>query len=213
MSNPYFTNTANPITYSKGRSQTIRDEYALVATGFDSVYAAMQLLDSAKMPKVNPVGTGVGDFSAMFSFDVPNVASVADDSTKAANTHFVQSVLGASGALLPPITGHTGELLATDGLTYFWSASFNLPNQAGQDGKYLVTNGTSTLWQSFPTITWDGVAGKPNLQPIIEVMVNGVSKVMAPTRINFNSSTVTANNDIIHITPVPHYALFMQGVL
>jgi hypothetical protein len=213
MSNPYYTNTPNPVSYSQGRSGTIRDEYNLIYTGFDAVFAAVNSLDSLKMPKMNPTASGAGDFSSLTTFNIPNVASTLDDSTKAANTHFVQQVLGASGALLPPQSGQDGKALSTSGGVAFWSDGFSLPNQTGQDGKYLTTSAGVASWTVFPTITWTSVTGKPNFQYPIEILVNGVSKGIGNTRVSFNSSVSATVNGVVNITPIDHTSLFLQGVI
>lgn len=124
MTNPHYTPTANPANFSRGRSQTIRDEYGLIEAGFDSVETALGLL----APKASPTFTGTVTAAAGSSVDldaatavyVPTVASVADSSTKAASTAFVQSVLGAGGALLPVQTTHSGKFLYTNGTSASW---------------------------------------------------------------------------------------------
>lgn len=148
MSNPHYSQTANPISFSRGRSQAMRDEFGLIEAGFDSVESAMALL----APKASPTFTGTitaaagstVDLDAATTVTVPTVASVSDSSTKAASTAFVQAVLGASGALLPPQTTHSGKFLYTNGT----SASWEVAIPARVSDRYLFTSGGVDSWQT-----------------------------------------------------------------
>lgn len=132
MSNPYYGVTGIPVNGSRGRAAPVRDEFGLIATGFDSAYAAILL----RATLASPTFTGTPA--------APTVASAADSSTKIATTAFVQAVLGASGALLPVQTGSSGKFLKTDGSVASWDIT--LPSQSGASGKFLGSNGTSESW-------------------------------------------------------------------
>lgn len=110
MTNPFYTKTGAPAPNTQGRSGPIRDEFALVEAGFDAVDVEVDL----KAPIASPAFTGTPT--------APTPASVSDDTTKIATTAFVQDVLGASGALLPPQATHSGKYLGTDGSVAAWTA-------------------------------------------------------------------------------------------
>jgi hypothetical protein len=147
MSNPYYTKTGQPASQTQGRSDVIRTEYGLIETGFDSDYAAILL----RATSASPTFTGTVTMSGASTVTVPTVAGAVDNSTNAASTAFVQTVLGASGTLLPPQTGFTSLYsLKTNGTTASWTLT--LPAQASNSGKYLGSNGTVESW-SYPFAT------------------------------------------------------------
>lgn len=115
MTNPYFVATGAPASSSKARSDIIRAELSAIEAGFDGVSAD-------KADRAGDTFTGAVTFA--HSAYAPTIASPGDASTNVATTQFVQNVLGASGALLPP--------------------------QAGEGGKFLRTNGTSASWYEVP---------------------------------------------------------------
>jgi hypothetical protein len=141
MSNPYYSKTGQPASQTQGRSDIIRTEYGLVEAGFDAVYVAMLL----RATSASPTFTGTVSAAGATTVTVPTEANVADSSTKAASTAFVQSVLGAAGALLPVQTTYSSLYsLKTDGTVASWTLTH--PAQASHSGKFLGTNGTSESW-------------------------------------------------------------------
>lgn len=182
---------------SANRSKPVEDEFDRIAAAFGVVEtdntAAHDALSAAIALKANiasPTFTG--------TVTVPAIASVLTDDNQPATTAFVQDVLGASGALLPP--------------------------QAGNAGNYLQTDGTSASWAAVASLTWSGITGKPttiagfgltNAQHAIEFMQDGQPKAMAPWRINFKNLKVTATADTLTVeTPVfPHHLLLAQGII
>lgn len=142
MSNPYYSKTGQPASQTQGRSDVIRTEYGLIETGFDAAYAAILL----RATSASPTFTGTVNASGATTVTVPTEANVADSTTKAASTAFVQSVLGAAGALLPVQTTYSPLYsLKTNGTVASWQLT--LPSQASASGKYLKSNGTSDSWE------------------------------------------------------------------
>lgn len=124
MSNPFYETSGSPVSRSRGRSDVIRDEYALIERGFDNVNVEIYKL----VTKLNPTSTGVFTHTGTATFsgelNVPT-PPITDDSTKAASTAWVRALLGTtggggSGEPLPPKVGKGGSLLATDGTTNYW---------------------------------------------------------------------------------------------
>lgn len=70
--------------------------------------------------------------------------AVGDNSTQIATTAFATQL--AFQAALPGQTGHTGEILVTDGTNAEWG-----PTYAGSDRLYLSRLGTAISWQYAPT--------------------------------------------------------------
>lgn len=141
MSNPYYTKTGQPASQTQGRSDVIRAEYSLIEAGFDAAYAAILL----RATSASPTFTGTVNASGATTVTVPTEANLADSTTKAASTAFVQGVLGAAGALLPVQTGFTALYsLKTNGTVASWTLT--LPAQASNSGKFLGTNGTAESW-------------------------------------------------------------------
>lgn len=142
MSNPYYTKTGQPASQTQGRSDVIRAEYSLIEAAFDAAYAAILL----RATSASPTFTGTVNASGATTVTVPTEANVADSTTKAASTAFVQSVLGAAGALLPVQTTYSSLYsLKTNGTVASWQLT--LPSQASASGKYLKSNGTSDSWE------------------------------------------------------------------
>ena len=141
MSNPYYTKTGQPASQTQGRSDVIRAEYSLIEAGFDAAYAAILL----RATSASPTFTGTVNASGATTVTVPTEANLADSTTKAASTAFVQGVLGAAGALLPVQTGFTALYsLKTNGTVASWTLT--LPAQASNSGKFLGTNGAAESW-------------------------------------------------------------------
>lgn len=112
MTSHYYNPTGNPASNVRGRSSLIRDEFTLLQTALDLVYAEM----SARAPIASPTFTGTPA--------APTPASLADNTTKIATTAFVQSVLGAAGSLLPIQTTYAGKVLKTNGTVASWDTPY-----------------------------------------------------------------------------------------
>lgn len=147
MTNPHYNATGSPAVRSKARSDVIRGEYEAIEAGFDSV-------ESAKADLSGDTFTGPVTFNGSVSFattvTAPTVPSAGDSTTNVATTAFVQSVLGASGSLLPPQSGHAGKALYTNGTSAAWQAVPSpYPSQTGKAGMTLATDGSSAYWSQF----------------------------------------------------------------
>lgn len=195
----YYTRTFDVLPASSNLSQQVEDEFARIEAGFTLVenHRTTDLGDvssalALKAPLASPALSGVPT--------VPTPA-VSDNSTTVANTAFVQNVLGAGGALLPPQASHAGEFLKTDGTSASWSPV------AG-------------------SIAWSGVTAKPttidgfgitNAQHAIEFADGSGLKAVAPMRVTFSSGiTVARRGDgiVIDAGPgFPHHLLLAQGII
>lgn len=168
MTNPHYNDGGVPGSGSRGRSAPIRSEFSAVEAGFDSVEAlkannaSPTFTGTATFDGV--VATGTVDLDAASIVTVPTVAGVSDNSQKAASTSFVQAVLGASGALLPPQATHGGKFLKTDGTSAAWSlltlgrslVSSNSPMQQQDAARLWQASGSITLTFDAPSALGDG---------------------------------------------------------
>lgn len=195
----YYTRTFDVLPASSNLSQQVEDEFELIEAGFAQAennrtidLAAFSSALALKAPLASPALSGVPT--------VPTPA-VSDNSTTVANTAFVQNVLGAGGALLPPQTGHADEFLKTDGTVASWSPV------AG-------------------AIAWSGISAKPttlagfgitNAQHALEFADGAGLKAVAPMRVTFSSGiTVARRGDgiVIDAGPgFPHHLLLAQGII
>jgi len=122
MTNPHYTVTGVPVSYSRGLSSPIRSEYLSIQTGFDNVEAELQ----ARVTTVNPTSTGtmthtagVVDLDQALEVRAPT-PSLSVDSTVVATTAWVRSTIGTIPGVVPPQAGKEGNVLATDGATIYW---------------------------------------------------------------------------------------------
>lgn len=155
MSNPYYTVTGAPVTQSRGVSATIRSEYGLIATGFDAVYTAMLL----RGLKAGDTWTGTHVFtSATVTFATQ---SLADNSTKAATTAYVENAGALKADLASPAftgiptaptatAGTSSTQIATTAFVAATAFASVLPAQTGNSGKFITTDGANASWVSAP---------------------------------------------------------------
>lgn len=200
MSNPWYSRTYDVLPGSTNFSTPVEDQFQRIEEGFDALDVQLttdlgEILAqlALKAPIASPTFTGVP------SAPTP---SVSDDSTRIATTAFVQDVLGAGGALLPPQSGHAGEVLFTDGTSAYWGA--------------VAAAGS---------VAWDDITGKPttlegygitNGQHAIEWLQDGRRVTTAPVRIDFENATVRRiGQDTVRIRiedTIPHNLLILAGV-
>lgn len=192
----YYTRVFDVDPGSANLSKQVEDEFSLIQAGFTAVetdratdLSTINAALALKAPLASPTFTGVPSAPTPL---------VSDDSTQIATTAFVQDVLGASGALLPPQTGNAG--------------------------KFLQTDGTSASWADVLTsLTWSAISGKPttlegfgitNAQHAIEWLQGGRRKATGQVRIDFVGASVRAvSQDRVQITPdLPHNLLIAAGV-
>lgn len=178
MSNPHYTPTAQPASFSRGRSQTIRDEYGLIEAGFDSVEAAIQLL----APKASPTFTGTVTMTGA-TVHVATQA-VSDDSTKAASTAFVHDVVGASGTMLPVQTTHAGKFLKTDGTSASWE------NAIRQLGIFSSEAASADAISTLETV--HDASGSPGIGALAGLSYNGSILIAYPIS---SSNSVASSTD------------------
>lgn len=139
-------------------------ELRVTAVELTAFEADIDDLEATRAKIAGDTYTGTHDFDAATAVLVPNVAQ-ADNSTKAANTAYVDAGLAGkaditgetytgahdfTGATLRAQTkafGTSGNEVAT--VDYVNQATFQavLPAQTGNDGKVLTTNGTTASWE------------------------------------------------------------------
>lgn len=181
---------------SANRSTPVEEEFdrisAYLVEVADQRTVDLTALNAAIALKANiasPTFTGV--------VTVPAIADVSTNNNQAAPTSFVQAVLGAGGALLPPQSGHADEALFTDG--------------------------TTAEWRPISSISWATLSGKPttiegfgitNAQHAIEFS-DGRTRVIAPVRVGVKNLAIKAVGDAVCIeAPVlPHFLLLEQGII
>lgn len=166
MTNPYYAHTSGvPATLTRAASSQIRNEFDLIEDGLDAVETAV----NTKAAHAGQVYTGAHDFTA----GTTTVASPSalDDTTKAANTSWVQANVPtavtaalASYAPLssPALTGTPTAPTATSGTSttqiattaFVGATAFSaaLPSQAGNAGKYVTTDGLDASWADLPEL-------------------------------------------------------------
>lgn len=199
MSNPWYSRTYDVLPGSTNFSTPVEDQFQRIEEAFDAldVDFTTDLDDilaqlALKAPLASPALTGT---------PTAPTPLVSDDSNTIATTAFVQDVLGAGGALLPPQTGHANEYLRTDGTSAFWD-----PIAAG-------------------SVAWDDITGKPttldgfgitNAQHALEWLEDGRRRATAPRRIDFENATVRrVGQDTVKVRiddTIPHNLLILAGV-
>jgi len=200
MSNPWYSRTYDVLPGSTNFSTPVEDQFQRIEEAFDALDVDLTAdIDdilaqlALKAPLASPALTGT---------PTAPTPSVSDDSTKIATTAFVQDVLGAGGALLPPQASHAGEALFTDGTSAYWG-----PVEAAG------------------SVAWDDITGKPttldgygitNGQHAIEWLQDGRRVTTAPVRIDFENATVRrVGQDTVRIRvedTIPHNLLILAGV-
>lgn len=90
-----------------------------------------------KAPVNSPSFTGIPT--------APNAAS-GTSNNQIATTEYVQRSIGEIGSALPPMEGHNGEFLSTNGTIASWEKVDAFPEQTGHNGQFLTTNGTTVSW-------------------------------------------------------------------
>lgn len=182
---------------SANLSKQVEDEFDRIEQGFDAVEAD-RTGDLASLAAALALKAPLDSAALTGEPTAPTPALLTDDSDRIATTAFVQDVLGASGALLPPQAGNAGRVLMTDGTVAGWS-DVNL------------------------TFTWSTLGGKPttlagfgitNAQHAIEWLADGRRVATAPVRIDFRGARVERRGrDVVTITPdIPHNLLIAAGV-
>lgn len=192
----YYTRVFDVTPGSTNLSQPVEDEFLLIQHAFANlvgdhsvdlaaVYAALAL----KATLASPTFTGTPRAPT---------AGLGDSSTQLATTAFVQGVLGASGALLPPQTGNAGRFLKTDGTSASWADVAAAPTWADIGSK--------------PT-TLEGF-GITNAQHALEIATSAGLVATAPSRIRFDGMTVKRQGDAVVVAPqFPHHLLLAQGII
>lgn len=165
----YYTPSANPVAQSLGRSSTIRAEFELIDTAFETVNTEM----TAKAPAASPTFTGtvvlpattsIGNVSATELAYLDGVTSaiqtqlnalVAVDATKAPTAGptltGAVNMAGASSVTAPTVTaGDNTTKVATTAFVTTAALSSVVPVTAPDSGKYLTNNGTAASWGSLP---------------------------------------------------------------
>lgn len=108
MTNPFYNVSGAPGAGTRGKSAPIRSEFTGIAAGFD--LANTEILARATLAGATFTGP----------VKLPAVDLGEADTTKAATLAYVQAVLGAGGALVPPVAGQAGKFLWNDGSSYTW---------------------------------------------------------------------------------------------
>lgn len=193
---PLYTRTFDVSPGSSNLSGPVESEFELIEQAFTQVETdrTSDLADLAaalalKAPLASPALTGTPTAPTQL---------VSDDSTAIATTAFVQDVLGASGALLPP--------------------------QSGNAGKFLKTDGSSASWEPVAAgVAWADITSKPttlagfgitNAQHAIEIAAGAGVVSTAPARIAFEGMTVKRKGDGVSVAPIfPHHLLLAQGII
>lgn len=192
----YYTRVWEVDPSAANRSTPVEDEFDRIAAAFSGLETDHQTdIDGLTTALTLKANIASPSFTGTPTAPTP---AVSDDSATIATTAFVQDVLGASGALLPPQTGHADEFLKTDG--------------------------TSASWAPVAALDWASLTGKPttlagfgitNGQHAIEWLRDGARVATAPHRIAFVNLDVSATADRLTVkAPVfPHYLLLEQGIL
>lgn len=221
MTNRYYDNTLVAIPLTTIRSQTMLQQMDTIEAGFDAVQVEMD----SKAPANNATLTGTVTFTGVLdalgvsAAYVPTISIPSDSTNKIASTAFVQSVLGAAGALLPPQANLAGKVLRTNGTSYSWQ--WAVADQATHAGKFLTTNGSADSW-AFPSFnvlldkptTLQGY-GITNAQFAIEVSASGKRRITGPMGLDFDGFDVTVSRDRakVHAPVFPHFLLLEQGII
>ncbi len=156
----YYTPSANPVAQSLGRSSTIRAEFELIDTAFETVNTEM----TAKAPAASPTFTGtvvlpattsIGNVSATELAYLDGVTSaiqtqlnalVAVDATKAPSAS--PTLTGTPIAPTATAGTNTTQIATTEFVTTAALTSV-VPVSAPDSGKYLTNNGTAASWGSL----------------------------------------------------------------
>lgn len=104
--------------FTLARAEDINTSLDLVSYGFDLVTASLAL----KAPSASPTFSGTVTMSGAASVLLPSPGAVGENSTKAATTAWVQSLVGSLSVGLPSQTGNSGKVLGTDGTSAAWQA-------------------------------------------------------------------------------------------
>jgi hypothetical protein len=137
----YYTVSGNPSTLSRASSSTLRTEFSMIATGFQSVSTDML----ARGLKAGDTWTGAHDFTGATL--TAATQTVGDASTKVATTAFVAATSFSS--VLPGQTSNSGKALTTDGSAASWGVIGVIGGGTGQNsyaiGDLLYASGTTAL--------------------------------------------------------------------
>jgi hypothetical protein len=77
---------------------------------------------------------------------------------------------------LPDQTGHSGQVLGTNGATASWETLNSLPSQTGHNGQFLETDGTNPSWSAVNLSAYLPLAGGTMTGNI--VLTNGTSNLL-----------------------------------
>jgi hypothetical protein len=192
----YYTRVFDVDPGAANLSKQVEDEFDRIASAIDT-FEGDHTTDVSDLTSALALKAPL-DSPALTGTPTAPTQLVSDDSTKLATTAFVQDVLGAGGALLPP--------------------------QSGQAGKFLSTDGTSASWEDVAAApSWETLTGKPttlagfgitNGQHAVEWLEAGRRIATAPVRIDFNGASVRrVSADRVEVTPhIPHNLLIAAGV-
>lgn len=178
MSNPFYNYTSGaPVAVSRGTSSPLRNEFTLLAQGFDAINAVLAY-------STGQVWTGAQNFTGA-TITVPT-KSQGDNSLNAASTAYVDTGLAteiaariagdsaeqaralAAEALLAPKAspaltgvptaptasfGSAGTQVATLDFANALAFATALPAQTGSAGKTLITDGVNASWGSTAAMT------------------------------------------------------------
>jgi hypothetical protein len=124
MTNPYYTDSADPATASTGRSAPIRAQFAAIEDGFDKLPTLSG--NANKVILVNAAGTSLTASATVPDGTLAVTQSVGDSSTKIATTAFVAAT--AFSSALPAQTGNSGNILTTNGSAASWGSLISIPD-------------------------------------------------------------------------------------
>lgn len=176
MTNAFYTATANPATLSRGRSATLRSEYALIQTGFDLVAAAINIgaaTGSSTTSMSNSTGTKTFTMGLNLAFSPGQSVVIAY--TTAPTTQMrgtITSYSATTGATVVEVTGADGT-----GTYAVWSIALN-PSSNVTTGSNTFTGvqnwATGASIASASTINLDTATGN-------RVHVTGTTTITAVT--------------------------------
>lgn len=133
MTNSYYNGGNVPAPNAPGASSAIRNEFSLVASGFDKL-PALSAGAANNLIVVDPTGT----------FLVP-VASVS-------NFTFVSPILTGTPTAPTAAAGTSTTQIATTAFVAATAFSSALPAQTGNAGKFATTNGVTASWVDLPPV-------------------------------------------------------------
>ena len=189
--NPFFDHVASPFRHlplTLVRAAALNARLDEVTAGFDGVKAQLDL----KAPAASPTFTGTVTFNtaalnvASGTVTIPSPGAVTDNSSRAATTAWVQSLVGSLVVGLPLQTGNAGRYLQTDGTSASWQ-EFPLPTGLGSGLRLSVTTSQAITGRSrildFTGAPAGTVATLPNATTLpvgtVFTLVGSVSNVGA----------------------------------